>query len=104
MGLLPLHWVRSVGVGGNTGSRMGFSHFSFGDFKTALPSPPAPPAAGSPMAKAERRSPFDPAPLQGLRLRTVVLGRRSVTHDPEPRHHVGEFRSANPGSCKRSRN
>src|SRR6516162_8401769 len=34
---------------------------------TALPRPRAPPVSGWPMAKAEQRSPFAPAPLQGLR-------------------------------------
>src|ERR1700737_990608 len=33
----------------------------------ALPRPPAPPLSRWAMAKAEQRSPFAPAPLQGLR-------------------------------------
>src|SRR5215472_4194830 len=34
---------------------------------TALPRPRAPPVSSWPVAKAEQRSPFAPAPLQGLR-------------------------------------
>src|SRR6516164_9228596 len=35
--------------------------------RTALPRPQAPPVSSWPVAKAEQRSPFAPAPLQGLR-------------------------------------
>ena len=35
--------------------------------RTALPRPPTPPVSSWPAAKAEQRSPFAPAPLQGLR-------------------------------------
>src|SRR6516164_8074974 len=54
----------------------------FGRCLNALPRPRAPPVSGWPTAKAEQRSPFAPAPLQGFRrhyglLRPCALRRYS---------------------------